>query len=335
MKVRVLPLQPHCFAFGGFEIQMLSVIEAVRACGVDAQPMNVWSRDADFDTLHVWGLDVAHMAVVYWARRSGKRVVMTALLPYLTTERRLRHLASLVIGQARIHRKLLAMLDILVVVNDAQKETACRMLGMQRDRVEVIPNIVEARFFEQIPAGQRAPPHDDGYVLCTGNICPRKNQVNLAKACLAAGQALLIIGDVLTGEERYAEALGRLVEGQNAVRWIRGMPAGSPDLVLAYHRCAAFALPSHNETQPISLLEAAAAGKPLLIGDRPYAEQKYFQHARRVAPESDKSIEQGLRAVLAEPRRYIAPREFLQECRKECVGQAYERVFTTTRHIPT
>ena len=57
MKVRVLPLQPHCFAFGGFEIQMLSALEAVRACGVDAQPMDIWSRNADFDIFQLQSLE--------------------------------------------------------------------------------------------------------------------------------------------------------------------------------------------------------------------------------------------------------------------------------------
>src|SRR5207245_1311368 len=92
VRVRVLPLQPHCFAFGGFEVQMLNATDAARACGVDVQPMDIWSRDRDFDVLHVWGLDVAHTPAVYWARQSGKHVVMTALLPYLTVKRRLRYL---------------------------------------------------------------------------------------------------------------------------------------------------------------------------------------------------------------------------------------------------
>ena len=335
MKVRVLPLQPHCFAFGGFELQMLSVLEAVRECGVDAQPMDVWSRDADFEVLHVWGLSVAHAATLYWARQSGKGAVMTALLPYRTVERRVRHLAAMLAGQGRLRRKLLDMVDVLVVVNEAQAESACLMLGMPRERIAVIPHIIAAPYFEQ--PGEGAAPADvsDSYVLCTGNVCARKNQINLAKACLAVGCPLVIIGDVLPGEERYGEALARLIERRSPIRWLPGMPAGSPDLVEAYRNCRIFALPSREETQPIGALEAAAAGKPVLIGDRPYARQKYYRNACLVDTGSAKSIESGLRAVLAEPNRYVAPVDVLAECRDKRVGAAYKRVYEMAQDTPT
>jgi hypothetical protein len=47
--VRVIPLQPHCFAFGGFEIQMIAAMEAARAAGKAIAPLGFWSREADFD----------------------------------------------------------------------------------------------------------------------------------------------------------------------------------------------------------------------------------------------------------------------------------------------
>lgn len=312
---------------------MLSVLKAARMSGVDAMPMDIWSRDANFDVLHVWGLDIAHYPVVNWARKSGKRVVMTALLPYLTAKRRLRHVASLLVGADRLRRDLLNMVDLLVVVNEAQAETACRMLGIQPENIAVIPNIIEGPYFErQTPASAASGP-GDRYVLCAGNVCMRKNQLNLAKACLAVQCSLLLIGDVLPGEEGYGDAIARLIEGRASIRWLLGMPAASSHLVEAYQHCTAFALPSHEETQPISLLEAAAARKPLLIADRVYARQKYYRNARLVDPRSEKSIEQGLRSVLAEPTRYIPPMEFLEECHSEVVGAAYKRAYEMAHHM--
>lgn len=306
---------------------MLSALSAVRLCGVDASRMDIWSRDADFDVLHVWGLSTSHSPAVHWARQSGKHVVMTALLPYLNAKRWMRHFASMVTGPARLRRQLLNMVDVVVVVNEAQAETACRMLGLPRNRLAVIPNIIEATYFQRQTGVSAMTDGSDGYVLCAGNVCMRKNQLNLAEACIAVDCSLLIIGDVLRGEERYGEALARLVDRHPAIRWLPGMPFGSPDLVKAFRRCGAFALPSHEETQPISVLEAAAAGKPVLIGNKLYARQRYYRNACLVDPNLAKSIEQGLRLVLAEPRRYVPPPEVLEECRDVAVGAAYKRTY--------
>lgn len=60
MKIKFVPLKAHCFAFGGFEIQMLSAMQSVNKLGINASPLNPWSRDVDFDILHCWGLEDAH-----------------------------------------------------------------------------------------------------------------------------------------------------------------------------------------------------------------------------------------------------------------------------------
>jgi len=326
VKVRVLPAQPHCFAFGGFDIQMLAALEAARGAGVDARALDAWSRDADFDVLHVWGLEAAHTLAVTWARRAGKRIVMTALLPYLTLARRLRQWGSYVIGPARWRRQLLACVDVLVVVNDLQREAAAQLYGLPMEQIAVVPNIVGEPFFQPASAPLRedsSPP----YVLCTGNICERKNQLRLAQAAVAAGCSLRLIGNALTGEEVYAAALSEYVARHATIRWIKGLQAGSPELVRVYRAAAAFALPSIDETQPISLLEAAAAGIPLLTSERPFARQKYYRNARLVDPLSVDSIRDGLQQVIAQPRDHVAPAGLLGECRQEVVGRAYRAAY--------
>ena len=73
--VRVVPFQPHCFAFGGFDIQMIAAMESARAAGADVAPLDFWRREADFDVLHFWGLEVQHCNAVKWARAGGKKIV--------------------------------------------------------------------------------------------------------------------------------------------------------------------------------------------------------------------------------------------------------------------
>jgi len=324
--VRVVPYQPHCFAFGGFEIQMISALAAVQAQGYDVEKMDFWSKDDGFDILHIWGYGLAHWPAAYWARKSGKRVVMSALLPYPTFKCKVRSFISSRYGIGRAHKELLDLVDYVSVVNEQQAEMATRILGVPDSKVAVIPNVVDEKYFEP-PPGLTPPIAIDRYILCTGNVCPRKNQLALSQACIAANVPLLIIGDVLLGEEAYGESLSLLIQEAPSITWIRKVEPGSDVLIAAYQYCAAFALPSLNETQPISLLEASALKKPLLAADRPYAKQKYYANALLVDPESVADIRRGVEQVIENGAMHVTPYKTIEDCRFSNVGIAYGRVF--------
>jgi glycosyltransferase involved in cell wall biosynthesis len=112
------------------------------------------------------------------------------------------------------------------------------------------------------------------------------------------------------------------------VTWLRGLPPGSPELVALFRNCRGFALPSLSEQQPLSALEAAVLGKPLLLGDRAYARQPYYTNARLVDPTSIDHIAQGLRDILDHPQKHVPPSVLLDECRADRVGAAYSNLFT-------
>jgi glycosyltransferase involved in cell wall biosynthesis len=326
MRVRIAPYQPHSLAFGGFEIQMRSALAAALAQGVDAEPLDPWKYDDSFDVLHVWGLGLVHEPAIYWARNTGKRVVMTALLPYLTARSKVRHL--LLRGErSRSLVKLLRFVDRLAVVNDLQAESAVHLFGVAEEKIEIIPNIVEEQYFQR-SAGEI--PHNFGitnYVLTTGNVCERKNQLALAQACKQYNIPLLMIGDVLSGEEAYGKKLAELVADVPTILWLRKMAPGSSELVWAYRNCVAFALPSFNETQPISLLEASAMGKPILVSNLPFARQAFYKNALRISPGSSTHIAKGILELLANPQLYITPYETMELCRAHHIGKAYKSVY--------
>jgi glycosyltransferase involved in cell wall biosynthesis len=328
VKVRVLPCQPHSLVFGGFEIQMLSAIDAVREAGVDAAPLDVWSRDGAFDILQLWGLEDAHLPAVTWGRQAGKRIVMSVLLPYLTPRTFARNLAGRMLGFKRIQRKMLPLVDRLVVVNREQAKTAEKLLGFPGDRISVIPNIVEEIYFDGgEPAGGSGDFGIENYLVCTGNICRRKNQLVLAQAAIEEGIPLLIVGRPLTGEEDYADALGKLIGRSANVRWVLGLPAHSPELRAAYRKSAGFVLVSADETQPISALEAAAMGKPLLLSDNMWARQSFYQGACLVNPFSLESVRDGMQRVMDQPDRFKVGPEELEQCRRRSVGEAYAKAY--------
>lgn len=325
--VRVIPLQPHCFAFGGFELQMIGAMESARSVGADVNPLDFWARDDSFDVLHLWGLSLQHSQTAHWAHLAGKKVLISALVNYPGWQQRLRFFASYLLGPGRLRREMLAWVDGVTVVNEQQKAYLAETLGFPAERVFVVPNIVEDVFFSK---DENTSDFDVGlkdYVICTGNVCKRKNQLSLVRACKQIGVPLLIVGDVLLGEENYGRALTGEISSCPSIRWIKGLAPASEYLASAYKRAAVFALPSFAEQQPISALEAAAARKPLLLADRPYAKQELYANAALVDPGSINSIAGALRKILDSPDRYCPPAEILDSCRRAKVGESYASAY--------
>ncbi|PKM98975.1 MAG: hypothetical protein CVU79_00205 [Elusimicrobia bacterium HGW-Elusimicrobia-3] len=322
MKIRHIPCQPHCFAFGGFELQMLATIEATRKCGVDVAPLDFWEREADFDIIHAWGL--INYYALYWAKKGGKRIVVTALLsnPESISEKA-RFYLSRVFGTIRSRLRVASLVDAIVVVNEQDALDANRYYGISKGKIHVIPHILDNVFLSDAFSEQNM----SSYIHCSGNICQRKNQLNLAIACARLGEKAVFTGNVLPGEDRYADELKNVIKNNPGIVWHGGFSENSPELLKICRESSIYALPSFNEKQPISALEAVALGKPILLGDRAYARQKCYKGARLVNPASISSIEDGLKDIRKNSSIYCVPKKYISACSEENVGKAYRAVY--------
>lgn len=328
MKVKYLPWQPHCLAFGGLEVQMLSTLKAVQLAGVSAEKLDVWSRDNDFDILHVWGLDHVHEVAVHYAVRSGKKVIITALFQdFNDWKRRYKHYLSQYIGIAKCMIKIAQEADKIVVVNDIEADIATKFFKIPTSKISYIPNIVDTKYFETESISGGSFRGIDNYVLCTGNICRRKNQLTLVKACISIGVNLVLIGKILPGEEEYGKEVLSLLDNQKRCLYIENLPENSDELISAYRNCSIFALPSLFEQGPISAYEALVVGTSLLIADRRYSYQEFYQNVKRVDPFSVKSTSDGIRDILNSPRKYRQHRSIMDPCRSENVGIKYKDLY--------
>jgi len=326
-RVRVIPLQPHCFAFGGFEVQMIAAMEAAKGIGADVAPLDFWRREADFDILHCWGLDLQHTNSVNWAHAGGKKIVLSALVKYPTWRSWLRHLASMAVGPARFRKTMLAKIDCITVINDAQAHYLVRTVGFPAQKVKVVSNLVDDVFFNPPTGANSAALGIGNYVICAGNVCRRKNQLSLIHACRRLGVPLLLVGSVMTGEEDYGQAVADAMAANSGFGWLRGLNPGSSELAQAYRSAAVFALPSYEEQQPISALEAAAMRKPLVLGDLPYARQEFYERAALANPRSVESIAGAIRKALDNPSAHCPPTSAIEPCRKEKIGAAYMAIY--------
>lgn len=325
--VRVVPLQPHSFVFGGFELQMIGAMEAARAVGIDAAPLDFWEKDSSFDVLHLWGLSLQHGQTARWAHLAGKRVLVSALVNFPGWKPTLRFIASWLLGPARFLKEMLSCVDGVTVVNEQQKTYIAQNFGFPAERVFVVPNIVDDVFFS---APEKPGDLDiglDNYVICTGHVCRRKNQLALVQACNRIGVPLLLVGDVLLGEETYGQVVADAIKASTSVRWIKALAPASAQLAMAYKKATAFALPSFIETQPISALEAAATRKPLVLANRSYSKQEFYANAALAEPGSIDSIAKALRKVLDSPERFCPPAEIIERCRRAKIGSSYASAY--------
>lgn len=327
MKVKYYPNQPHCFAFGGFDMQMLNALRAVRGNNIDAEKLDIWSRDQDFDILHLWGIGPHNFNVINWAKKSNKNLVATVLLPYFNTLReKLSYCKHYLTHQQKKLLHFYSLIDKIVVVNEMQADVLSGFYKVSREKINIIPNIVEDQYFKTPDFNFVEKYKIANYILCTGNISPRKNQLNLMRACINLKISLVLIGKCLDGEREYGKSLELTMKDCSNILWIKELERGSMELVSSYFFCRAFALPSNDETQPISALEATAMNKPLILQDRGYAKQKYYSNSILCKNGTPSEIEKALSLLLKDTnhRKY---NECILDCTERNVGLKYIEVY--------
>jgi glycosyltransferase involved in cell wall biosynthesis len=323
--VAYFPHQAHCYAFGGFEIQMLDAAEASRRAGVNVIQQNWWERSREAPIVHHWGMGYPHIDNLRWAKASGQKIVMTVLTSYYSTAvSRLWGYASALLAEGRISREALRLADYVVVVNELQAKVLVDFYGIEAKCVAIIPNIVPDYFFENISQPSLA--KESTYWLIAGNICHRKNQIGAAEAAIKAQIPLVVVGAAIPGEEGYSNRLKALISSSKWVVWKPEMRRDSLEYRRLLQDACGLLLPSRKEQQPIIALEMAALGKPIILGNRDYGRQAIFGGACLVDTESSDAIACALRRVTA---NYELGRlkSAIHTARSTAVGEAYRQLY--------
>jgi glycosyltransferase involved in cell wall biosynthesis len=169
-------------------------------------------------------------------------------------------------------RRLLRDADAVITCN--QTEAALLRQSARCRRVEVLPHAVPLAAFQanHRPAALAAFPEIRGrqVFLCVGRIDPIKNQAWLLEQAPAIFQrhpdAILVLAGACT-DEAYGEQIRRQISQpalRDKVLLTGGLPSGSPSLIGLFQNARAVLLPSRSETFGLVILEAWAAGVPVL-----------------------------------------------------------------------
>jgi glycosyltransferase involved in cell wall biosynthesis len=159
-------------------------------------------------------------------------------------------------------RYCLAKVKSLVSISPYVEEELVQTRGFQ-GRVYRIENPVDDIFFAMNGQGEEAT------ILYAGRVLPRKGLLYLLRALAKVRQAMPRVCLRVAGETEsaaaYFEACRQFIKQQvldSAVIFLGSLTM--EQMVEEYARCAVLALPSKQETAPVVVAEAMAAGRPVV-----------------------------------------------------------------------
>lgn len=187
--------------------------------------------------------------------------------------------------------------------------------GLEDLRTEAIHPGLDAGWWGE--AAARRPRDRPGTmrVLFVGNDVERKGLPALIEAVAALGGEAVL--DVVSGDE---------IEERDFVRVHRGVTAGSERLRELYAEADVFALPTHADAVPWAVLEAMAAGLPVVASEVGAIPELLGTSGEVVPPGDAEALAAALRR-LSDPERRLE----MGEAARERVHENYDNALQTPR----
>lgn len=208
--------------------------------------------------------------------------------------------------------------DLIIAVSEFTAAQVRDLLGVERSRVRVVPHGV-------LPAAAPDLPRDK-LILHVGAIQKRKNIVRLVEAFeqVEAGWRLALAGSLGYGGE---EILGRIAESpRKADIQVLGY-VSRERLAELYARASVFAFPSLDEGFGMPVLEAMAAGLPVLTSNRPALAEVSGEAALLVDPADGAAIAAALGRLTTDD---ALRRDLIGRGLKRAAGFTWERAVDKT-----
>jgi alpha-1,3-rhamnosyl/mannosyltransferase len=216
------------------------------------------------------------------------------------------HTARNVTATRRYAERILRRADGLIAISESTRDDAVRILGLREDAVQVIYPGVSQAFFETSDAARERVRQAYGlrrpYLLFVGCVEPRKNLAGVLDAWdllppeLRRDLELVVAGPLGWRSDRLAARLRRPGAG---VRYLGYLP--EEDLAAVMANASVFLYPSYYEGFGFPVLEAMAAGAPVITSNISSLPEIAGGAALLVDPHSPGEIAGAVRQVLLSP----------------------------------
>lgn len=312
MRVGILSYPMLFQRDGGLQIQVRETIAALNrlapgAAGqlrVELVDPNRHRLD-DFALIHVFSAINGNHRIVESASEMGVPVILSPLLSpgwnratglrARVVDRLAGRLSAWNVQTSYAQTKrALQQSRLVIALGAAEREALISGFLVDERKIVVLPNGISPQFFNAEPGLFRRHSGIDGpFVLMAGAISPYKNQLGVAQALDGSELPLVLVGQAQRADQDYLQDVLR----RPGVHWLGQLGHGDPLLASAYRAAAVLALPSQGEVQPLTVLEALAAGTPVVMTDQHALHLPDSQFALREVRWDDRS---GLRqAILA------------------------------------
>jgi glycosyltransferase involved in cell wall biosynthesis len=191
--------------------------------------------------------------------------------------------------QAHAERRNVRTADAVLTVSDHARQRLAAAYGIPSESIGVVPPAFDAARWHSTlqriaPSDAPVPPT----VLCVARFYPRKDQATLVRAAALLRRTTPDLRVVLVGDGPERPRVIRLVRRLGLVETVRFAGQLSfDDLALAYRRCDVCCLPSRQEGFGLVVLEALAAGKPVVTCRDTAAEELVGDRDGTVVPQAD------------------------------------------------
>ncbi|HWD98668.1 MAG TPA: glycosyltransferase family 1 protein [Bryobacteraceae bacterium] len=192
---------------------------------------------------------------------------------------------------ARQAREAAAGADLIIAVSRFTASQVEDLLGVPASRIRVAHHGVTPRAIPRLPR--------EKMVLCVGAIQRRKNQATLVRAFRALPSDWTL---VLAGSQGYdaSAALREVANSACVDRIVITGYIGDGELAELYARARLFAFPSLDEGFGMPVLEAMAAGVPVVAGNRSALPEVCGESAILVDPENEEQLAAAMNRIVSD-----------------------------------
>ncbi|MCK5451108.1 MAG: glycosyltransferase family 4 protein [Candidatus Omnitrophica bacterium] len=329
---------------GGGEILLEKSEEYLKKTdGIEIKRFDMWQdRIEDFDILHVFGSVKDCLGIMLVAKARGVKVVLESI--FWSDLRRAvfeeggiiskakmvtRHFAKVVCPfYPSARKKMFETADMIFPNSDSEARQISRFFNISMKKMFVVPNGVDMKF-ESASSGLFVEKFGiKDFVLYTGRIEPRKNQLNLIRAMKGLDKDLVLIGEQVSSYKWYYDKCIR--EAGENVHFLGKMDHGSEMLLSAYAACDVFVLPGWFETPGLAALEAALIGAKVVVTDGGSTKEYFQDKVLYIKPNNVKDMRRKIEIALEREKinglKEFVLDSFIWEKVAERMVEGYKRV---------
>jgi len=278
---------------GGGEIQLMKSIEALSKQGIDVIKFDPWSTKlTDADVVHHFSTQGGSMNFCGYVHNQGIPLVVSPII-WLGDKPDIYPLGEI--------SELLRVADVICPNSSAEAHQLGSYFNIPEKKFVITHNGIDEIFTQKVD-GELFRDHysiNEPFILCVGNIEPRKNQLKLIESIQNLNIKLILIGNIR--DEPYFTQC-KNADIKNSMDFVGHINHHDPLLRSAYSACEVFVLPSMLETPGLAALEAAATGSKIVITEVGATQEYFGENVFYINPTSIDSISNAITTALKTDR---------------------------------